>query len=70
MSAIAKCTGERSDNAWSTTKCPFRYSCRRFTAGAAPQGQEWLKTAPYSTITHSCREYVSTKPAQIEEART
>lgn len=68
MSTIAKCTALTLSGG-----CPFRYACKRYTAPAKPRDQEWMQSAPYVEITHSCKEYISNKPVNLEpktEAQT
>lgn len=52
MADFAKCT------AGPKQACPFKYSCKRFTAPAASHNQIWLVTAPYNERDHACPEFV------------
>lgn len=49
MADIAKCEG---------TGCPFKYACRRFTAGSAPHAQWWLSGVPYNPVDHVCVSFL------------
>lgn len=65
MADLTKCDAGPKQN------CPFKYSCKRFTAPAAPVVQAYLTIAPYNPITHSCREFLSNAPVPLpaKEAR-
>lgn len=63
MADIQKC-----DAAYAEGKsCPFKYSCRRFTAGVSPHVQAWMTAPPYREATHSCEMFLSNAPAQLHK---
>lgn len=61
MADLTKC------DAGQLQACPFKYSCKRFTAPAAPVVQAYLTTAPYNPVTHSCKEFLSNSPTELRK---